>query len=115
MLCLKIFLYLLIILVKKFKKCKENTKKFRHYLKILVNGKLEAFSDYKVFIAGDNKTSNLYFINLVSKIGLPSEHFNFDNKYYSRSSLNYLLGLAFLKNSNKFSPKTFLEIGGFGT
>ncbi len=103
---------------KNLKNVKENTKKFRHYLKILVNGKLEAFSDYKVFIAGDNKNKPPILHKFSeSKIGLPSEHFNFDNKYYSRSSLNYLLGLVFFKkNSNKFSPKTFLEIGGgFGT
>ena len=52
-----------------------------------------------------------------SKIGKPIEHFYFDKKYYSRSSLNYLLGLVFLKkNIKNFVPKTFLEIGGgYGT
>ena len=52
-----------------------------------------------------------------SKIGRPLEQFNFENKLFSRSSLNYLLGLVFLKkNIQKFKAKTFLEIGGgFGT
>ena len=60
---------------KNLKNVKENTKKFRHYLKILVNGKLEAFSDYKVFIAGDNKNKQPILHKFSeSKIGLPSEH-----------------------------------------
>ena len=47
----------------------------------------------------------------------PIEHFKFDNKFFSRSALNYLLGLTFLKSQTKnFIPKRVLEIGGgFGT
>ena len=52
-----------------------------------------------------------------SKIGQPIEHFKFNEKWFSRSSLNYLLGLSFLLSINpKFKPKRILEIGGgFGT
>jgi putative sugar O-methyltransferase len=45
------------------------------------------------------------------------EQFEFDGNKYSRSSLNYLLGLTLLKKHLKgYVPKTILEIGGgFGT
>jgi putative sugar O-methyltransferase len=103
---------------EKSNKFKKASKKFQYYLKELINGNFEAFSDYKVFISGDDKKKVPMLHKFSeSKIGLPSEHFEFDSKYYSRSSLNYLMGLVFLKkNIEKFSPKTFLEIGGgFGT
>ncbi len=52
-----------------------------------------------------------------SNVGKPKERFEFDGKAFSRSSLNYLLGLSFLKKLDpKFMPKRTLEIGGgFGT
>lgn len=100
------------------KKSKNYSKKFKYYLENLISGEFEALSDYKTFLAGDNKKKNPVLNKFSeSKIGRPIEHFKFDNKFYSRSSLNYLLGLVFMKrNIRKFSPKTFLEIGGgFGT
>ena len=100
------------------KKTKKNTKKFRYYLENIFSGKLESFSDYKIFVAADKK-DKLPRLDLFSesKIGNPPEQFLFDKKNYSRSSLNYLLGLTFLKrNLKNFIPKVFLEIGGgFGT
>ena len=52
-----------------------------------------------------------------SKFGNPVEHFRFNGKYFSRSALNYLKGISFLKIKTKnFVPKIILEIGGgFGT
>tara|TARA_A100001011_G_C14255709_1_gene819998 strand:- start:184 stop:1227 length:1044 start_codon:yes stop_codon:yes gene_type:complete len=97
---------------------KKNSKKFKYYFENLLSGNLEALSDYKTFIAADDKEKlpQLHKYS-ESKIGKPIEHFYFDKKYYSRSSLNYLLGLVFLKkNIKNFVPKTFLEIGGgYGT
>ena len=52
-----------------------------------------------------------------SSIGNLVEHFTFDKRTYSRSSLNYLLGLTFLQHVvPDFIPSKVLEIGGgFGT
>lgn len=52
-----------------------------------------------------------------SAVGQPVEHFSIEGKLYSRSSLNYLMGLSFLKKFIDFSSiKTVMEIGGgFGT
>ena len=48
-----------------------------------------------------------------SSVGSPVEHFEFDGRKFSRSSLNYLLGLALLKKHlDGDVPRTVLEIGG---
>jgi putative sugar O-methyltransferase len=49
--------------------------------------------------------------------GNPIERFEFEGRYFSRSALNYLLGLAFLKKHlNGDVPRTVIEVGGgFGT
>ena len=102
----------------KYSNFEKTSKKFQHYYKNLIYGKLEAFDDYKTFKAGDEQNKSIKLHKFTeSKIGRPLEQFNFENKLFSRSSLNYLLGLVFLKkNIQKFKAKTFLEIGGgFGT
>ena len=77
---------------------KKTSKKFQHYYKNLIYGKLEAFDDYKTFKAGDEQNKSIKLHKFTeSKIGRPLEQFNFENKLFSRSSLNYLLGLVFLK------------------
>ena len=50
-------------------------------------------------------------------VGNPKEQFTFQQRTFSRSSLNYLLGLSLLKKHlNGFVPKVVLEIGGgFGS
>ena len=82
-------------------------------------GYFYALSDYRVFISSDNKNicPNLSDFS-ESKFGNPIEQFQFGGKKYSRSSLNYILGICFLKKylNNNEEIKTVLEIGGgFGT
>ena len=55
----------------------------------------------------------LFYIFSENNVGKPKEQFNFEGKLYSRSSLNYLLGITCLKKITKnFVPKNVLEIGG---
>ena len=102
----------------KFYKKNKFSKKINYLLDNSLNGYLEAFADYKVFKAADNinKLPSLDQFS-ESKFGNPPEQFKFDNQLFSKSALNYLLGLTFLKLKTKnFVPKTVLEIGGgFGT
>lgn len=87
-------------------------------LKQFLDGTMSALADYRVFKAGD-QPNNLPFLHKFSEgsYGHPKEQFEFDGQKYSRSSLNYLLGLTLLKKHlNGEVPKTVLEIGGgFGT
>jgi len=83
-----------------------------------MNGEAWAHADYRVFLATDTPTSPPLLCDVSeSDAGSPCEHFNFDGKFYSRSFLNYLLGLNFLKkNVETQSINRVLEIGGgFGT
>lgn len=96
----------------------KHQKKFLFYLRNLINGYNQAFSDYKVYKASDDIKQLPYLHNFSeTKFGNPVEQFIFDKKRYSRSSLNYILGLVFFKKYVKnFIPKTILEIGGgFGS
>ncbi len=83
-----------------------------------LNGEMSALADYRVFRAADN-INELPCLHTFSEssYGNPTEQFEFDGKKYSRSSLNYLLGLTMLKKHLKGdAPETVLEIGGgFGT
>jgi putative sugar O-methyltransferase len=92
-------------------------KRFVTRLKRLFTGEASSFSDYRVL-----QSSNLDkppYTNLVSesKVGNPLEQVNFNGRNFSRSFLNYLLGLNFLKQTvDTSSIKTVMEIGGgFGT
>jgi putative sugar O-methyltransferase len=82
------------------------------------SGRSWALSDYRVLLAADDpgKLPRLHTFS-ESSVGSPVEHFEFDGRQFSRSSLNYLLGLALLKKHlNGDVPRTVLEIGGgFGT
>jgi len=81
-------------------------------------GQMSALSDYRVLIAADDngKFPHLHTFS-ESNFGNPIEQFEFDGRKFSRSSLNYLLGLAMLKKHlNGDVPKVVLEVGGgFGT
>jgi putative sugar O-methyltransferase len=83
-----------------------------------LSGRSWALSDYRVLLAADNQ-QKLPFLHAFSEssAGSPVEHFEFDGRLFSRSSLNYLLGLALLKKHlDGDVPRTVLEIGGgFGT
>lgn len=93
-------------------------KKPKLALEQFLSGYMSALGDYRVLLASDN-VSILPFIHLFSEsdYGDPIEHFEFDGRKFSRSSLNYLLGLAMLKKHlDGDVPQTILEIGGgFGT
>ncbi len=87
------------------------------HLERLFSGESQAESDYRVLLASD--TPGAPFLDRFSEstVGDPIEQFEFGGRRFSRSSLNYLLGLAFLKRHVDTSTiRTVLEIGGgFGT
>jgi len=83
-----------------------------------LQGRLQALADYRVLLAADDRTRVPYLHEFSeSKVGSPLEQWTFDGRQFSRSSLNYLLGLAFLKQcAPSFRFNTILEVGGgFGT
>ncbi len=87
-------------------------------LNAYLSGQLNALADYRVLLAANSAPDALGLTDFSeSSVGNPSEQFNFDGKAYSRSALNYLLGLSLLKqHADLSSIKTVLEIGGgFGT
>ena len=92
-------------------------KRFVTRLKRVFNGDASAFSDYRVLQSSNINKSP--FTNKVSesKVGNPIEQHTIENRNFSRSFMNYLLGLNFLKQTVDTSDiKTVMEIGGgFGT
>ncbi|MBR9726705.1 putative sugar O-methyltransferase [Shewanella intestini] len=82
-----------------------------------LSGEMHARSDYRVFKASESLKAPFTDKFTESDIGSPIEHFEFEGNKFSRSSLNYLLGLNFLKQQLHNVPvNTVLEIGGgFGT
>jgi len=87
-------------------------------LENFLGGYFHAYSDYRVFVGTDEKAKKPYLHNFSEcLVGNPVEQFEFEGKKFSRSSLNYILGLAFLKKHlGNDEPRTVLEIGGgFGT
>jgi len=105
-------------LVANFKEAYPKNKKAQLALDAYLTGYLNALADYRV-LAAANPDSDEFGLNTFSEggVGNPIEQFIFDGKTYSRSSLNYLLGLSLLKQHADFSAiNTVLEIGGgFGT
>ena len=87
-------------------------------LQKFLSGHFSALSDYRVLKASDdlNKVPYLHKFS-ESKVGNPVEQFELEGRIFSRSSLNYLLGISMLKKHlNEDLPRTVLEIGGgFGT
>ncbi len=92
-------------------------KLFTIRLDDLLEGKIHALSDYRTFMASISKEPPYTDRVSESDIGSPVEQFEFDGRMFSRSFLNYLLGLNFLKkNISGQKINTILEIGGgFGT
>ncbi|WP_192021319.1 putative sugar O-methyltransferase [Shewanella sp. WPAGA9] len=82
-----------------------------------LSGESHARSDFRVYKASETNKQPFTDKFSESSIGTPIEHFEFENRKFSRSSLNYLLGLNFLKQQIKDVPiNTVLEIGGgFGS
>ncbi len=92
--------------------------KQRKYIEMCFDGSLQALADYRAFCASNSKSDLIDYSGFSeSKVGEPAEHFSFGGKNFSRSALNYLLGLSFLKKvAPDFVPSKVLEIGGgFGT
>lgn len=87
------------------------------HMERLFSGAAHAESDYRALLASD--TPAAFFIENFSEscVAEPIEQFEFEGRLFSRSSLNYLLGLSFLKRHCDISQvTTVLEIGGgFGS
>ena len=93
-------------------------KKAQLALAQFLSGRMWAHNDYRVLLAADDPRSLPYLHKFSeSSVGSPPEQFEFDGRRFSRSSLNYLLGLSLLKRHlHGYVPRTVLEIGGgFGT
>ncbi len=87
-------------------------------MQFLLDGTSHALADYRTFLSATKADKGMDLSKFSeSKIGNPIEQFSFDERLYSRSALNYLLGLTYLKKiAPNFSPAKVLEIGGgFGT
>lgn len=83
------------------------------HLERLLSGEALAESDYRVLLASDMPVAPFLDRFSESSIGEPIEQFEFDGRRFGRASLNYLLGLAFLKRHCDLSGiRTVLEIGG---
>ncbi len=81
------------------------------------SGCSQARSDYRVYLSSEQNRSPFTELFSESDVGAPIEQFEFKGKKYSRSSLNYLLGINFIKQHLQDIPvETVLEIGGgFGS
>jgi len=82
-----------------------------------LEGAEQAEADYRVYRSNDREAAPYLAAVNESTVGAPVGQFEFDARRYSRSMLNYLLGLCFVKSCvGEFSVRTVLEIGGgFGT
>ena len=94
-----------------------NSEKYGTYLMQYMSGEYQALSDYRVFRASDKDTKPYISDISESKFGSPENQFEFDGKTYSRSMLNYALGINFLKQHVDTSEiEVVMEVGGgFGT
>jgi len=92
-------------------------KKLQIQLENLFSGRTHAFADYRTFMASSIDSPPYTDLISESNIGNPLEQFEFDGRHFSRSFLNYLLGINFMKkNTDTKKIKTVMEIGGgFGT
>ena len=83
-----------------------------------LSGDLQARSDYRTLVAADDPLHLPHLHHFSeSSVGEPIEHFEYEGRKFSRTSLNYLLGLALLKKHlGDECPRTVMEIGaGYGT
>ena len=88
------------------------TSKQKQYARLCFDGSMQALADYRTFIASNNLGDNLDLLKFSeSNVGSPQEHFKFNGNYFSRSSLNYLLGLSYLKKiAPILSHEKFLKL-----
>lgn len=80
-------------------------------------GELHALADYRVLQASNKDIAPYTDKVSESAVGNPIERFSFENRFFSRSFLNYTLGLNFLKQHiDTRNIHNVLEIGGgYGT
>jgi putative sugar O-methyltransferase len=106
------------LLTQTFNSHYPDHKKGQLALNAYLSGHLNALADYRVLLAA-NSAPDAFGLTEFSEstVGNPIEQFSFNGKNYSRSALNYLLGLSLLKQHTDLSSiNTVLEIGGgFGT
>ena len=103
-------------IIAKFNKIVSD-KRFVTRLQRVFTGESSAFCDFRV-LKSSNIDKKPYLDKISeSKVGNPIEQHTFENRNFSRSFLNYTLGLSFLKKTVDTSNiKTVMEIGGgFGT
>lgn len=101
-------------MLTEFPQASKSHQALDHFL----SGKQAALADYRVLLASAREEHLPKLLDFSeSKYGNPVEQFEWDGRRYSRSALNYLLGLSFLKQHLQGDvPRTVLEIGGgFGT
>jgi putative sugar O-methyltransferase len=80
-------------------------------------GEKQAYADYRVYLAARDTCALFLDRADESSIGNPLEQYIFGEAHFSRSMLNYLLGLCFLKSQiDTQGIRVVLEVGGgFGT
>ena len=103
-------------LIKKYKEISPDIRTHKKFERLL-SGRLQALDDYRTLVASNKDTKPYTDKVSESSIGNPIEQFEFGARKFSRSFLNYLLGLNFLKQTVDTSDiKTVMEIGGgFGS
>lgn len=87
-------------------------------LKQMLSGESWANADFRCYLSGNDPETSPHLEKVSeSKTGNPEERFEFEGRFFSRSLLNYLNGLVFLKqNVDTSSIRSVLEVGGgFGT
>jgi len=108
----------LIEALKEWSRHQKLNPKQHNFVMNWATGQLTAESDFRVIKAAVMGTSNEFLLDFSeSDIGNPIERMLIDGKSHSRSSLNYLMGLACLgKFIDLKTINTVLEIGGgYGT
>jgi putative sugar O-methyltransferase len=103
-------------LIEEFRKIVTD-QRFVTRVERLFTGYTGAINDYRVLLASNINKKPFTDTISESQIGNPLEQIQFDGRYFSKSMLNYLLGLNFLKQTvDTKNIKTVMEIGGgFGT
>ncbi len=86
-------------------------------LRRFLAGEKQAYADYRVYLAAHDTRALFLDRANESPIGNPLEQYQFGEAHFSRSMLNYLLGLCFLKSQvDTQKIGVVLEVGGgFGT
>lgn len=94
-----------------------SNKVFLMRLENLFEGRIHALADYRTFMASSVNSPPYTDKISESSVGEPVEQFLFDGRKFSRSYLNYLLGINFIKKKVPTDTvHTVMEIGGgFGT